>query len=191
MVTILFVLGHACSGKTYLAKQWIQHSLNKGEPWCLMDKDTIGETFSKALLTAYGLSINDRDSPEYKKYVRDLEYQACLDVIREQVSLGVNVVVPGPWTKELKNGDLFINEKLDIPENVRLKHVYLDIKSEIIKERLIKRNHRRDEWKMNNWDIFAKTLEMPKIVLEKNLLIFNNEDTKDQLKVLDSYLYNI
>jgi hypothetical protein len=114
-----------------------------------------------------GLDPNDRDSQGYKDNVRDLEYQACLDVAADQLKLGVSVVLPGPWNKEIVNGKVFDARKLGFPEDTVLRHVYLDATIERMRDRILERENPRDVWKLENWSIFEKTLKVPSAIKER------------------------
>jgi predicted kinase len=188
MAKALFVLGQAGSGKTQFSKKFIKAQLKKKHTWCLMDKDTSGARLSEALMIALGLNPNDKDSSEYKKHVRDLEYQTCLDIAKEQLKLGINVIIPGPWTREVNDGTLFDVEQLGFPLGTKLAHVYIDTPVEQLKKRIINRKKPRDEWKLNNWDTYAKNLEMPQAIKDRNILVFNSfgefeQQEKDVLKL--------
>lgn len=181
----LFVLGHAGSGKTQFSKKFIKSRLAKKEAWCLLDKDVSGDRLSNALMRSYGLNPEDKDSPGYKEKVRDLEYQTCLDIAKDQLSLGINVVLPGPWTKELQNGDLFKLEKLGLPKKTKLAYVYLDVPIDKIKKRIETRSKPKDQWKLANWEEFSKTLYLPQAVIENNVLLLNNQiDFEQQEKMV-------
>lgn len=175
MARALFILGNAGSGKTQLAKKWIRERNQKGESWCLMDKDTIGEVLVKTILKSMNLDPNDRDSDEYRQYVRDLEYEACLNVAREQLRIGVNVVLPGPWSKEIKNGDIFDNLKIGFPEKTQTRHIYLDISEGELKYRIQLRNSARDVWKLNNWDTFKERLLKPEEIINRKIVTLNEK----------------
>lgn len=175
MARALFILGNAGSGKTQLAKKWIRERNQKGESWCLMDKDTIGEVLVKSILKSMNLDSNDRDSDEYRKYIRDLEYEACLNVAREQLRLGINVVLPGPWSKEIKNGDIFDNLKIGFPEKTQTRHIYLDISEGELKYRIKLRNASRDLWKLNNWDTFKERLLKPEEIINRKIVTLNEK----------------
>lgn len=179
MAELVFVLGHSCSGKTTLARQIINHKQQKKECWAMLDKDTVGDKFSRHMLKMLGLPELDRDSPEYKKHIRDLEYMACLDVIREQLENNINVVTPGPWTKELNNGFIFDKKAMNLPEDTKVFYVFLDIPENILKDRMIKRQHPRDKWKLDNWDIFKQTLKCPEIVNEKGVIKIQSENKEE------------
>lgn len=175
MARALFILGHAGSGKSQLAKKWIRDRNQKGESWCLMDKDTIGEVFVKIILQGMNLNPHDRDSNEYRQHVRDIEYEACLNVAREQLRTGVNVVLPGPWSREIQNGHIFDNLKIGFPEKTQTRHVYLDIPEEELKNRIQLRNSNRDVWKLNNWDIFKQRILKPEEIINRKIVTLNNK----------------
>lgn len=167
MAIALFILGHAGSGKSRLAKRWVKSRMKRGECWAMLDKDICGEALANAFMVHLGLDPNDRDSQAYKDNVRDLEYQACLDVAADQLKLGVSVVLPGPWNKEIVNGKVFDVRKLGFPEETMLKHVYLDATIERMKDRILERENPRDVWKLENWSIFEKTLKVPLPIKER------------------------
>lgn len=170
MPIALFVLGHPGSGKTRLSKKWVKTRLRNGEPWALLDKDICGEGLANALMRALGIDENDRDSPAYKCSVRDLEYQGCLRLAAEQLRLGCNVALPGPWTRELESGDIFDPVALGFPSETRLRHVYLDISVEKTKARIEARSSPRDTWKLANWDEYAKSLQQPAAIKQRGVV---------------------
>lgn len=180
MAKVLFVLGQAASGKTQFARKFIKAQLKRKYAWCLMDKDTSGARLSESLMRALGFDPNDKDSCQYKQHVRDLEYQTCLDIAKEQLRLGLNVVIPGPWTKEVNDGTIFDIEKLGFPFGTKLAHVYVDAPLDDIQRRIINRQKNRDEWKLNNWEEYSKCLLMPQAIKDRKVLILNNKDEFDR-----------
>lgn len=191
MAIALFILGHAGSGKTQLATKFVKSQIAAGKAWCMLDKDTTGQVLGHALMTALGLDPNDRDSPAYKEKIRDLEYEACLSIIREQLKLGVNVAIPGPWNKEIVTGKLFSVTQLDFPTDTVLKHVYLDLSETDMKEHIIRRGSHRDHWKLKNWELYAKKLGKPQAITENGVLSFNKQYSHSaQLARLIDYVNN-
>jgi hypothetical protein len=191
MTRALFILGHAGSGKTQLAKKWVKDRIKYGEAWCIMDKDTTGEIFTPYLMEQMGLDKFDRDSSDYKLKIRDLEYHACLNIAKEQLNLGVNVVLPGPWSKEIANNKIFSNTQLGFPEKTQLRHLYFDVSSEKLKERILLRNNKRDEWKLNNWDEFKLRLNKPQEIIDRNIVCVNEEIPDFVLIKKIKHLYKI
>ena len=191
MARALFILGHAGSGKTQLAKKWIRERNSKGESWCLMDKDTIGDVLVKQLLIIMGIDPNDRDSNIYREKVRDFEYEACLNVAREQLRTGINVVLPGPWSKEIKNQTIFDNLKIGFPEKTQTRHIYLDLPEDEIKNRILLRNHPRDKWKLDNWDEFKDRLNKPDEIIDRKIVTVNHKMSDSSVINKIKHLYKI
>ena len=190
MAIVVFVLGHAGSGKTKLSKHWVKSRVKKGEPWVLLDKDICGEGLANALMASLGLDPNDRDSLAYKAQVRDLEYQGCLRLAREQLKLGLNVVMPGPWNKELANGNLFDAHYLSFPEGTSVKYLYVKQSLSNMKKRIIERKSPRDGWKLENWREFEKTLSVPQAVIVHKVPILDMESIleKERLEFMKDCL---
>lgn len=154
----LFLTGPSGTGKTALAQAWVRHRLAQGEPWALLDKDVVGGRLGPRLLTALGGNPQDRDSPLYKREVRDLDYLTTLDLAVQQLELGVNVVLPGPWTKELVAGALFRPERFGAPQ-ARSLVVWLQLPEAERKERIIARGHAQDAWKLRFWGTYAQSAD--------------------------------
>lgn len=126
-------------------------------------------------MLALGLSPLDRDSPEYREKVRDLEYQACLVVAAEQLKLGLNVVLPGPWNRELASGQLFDAEALGFPSETHLAHAYLDLPPDTMKRRIEERADPRDAWKIAHWEEYSMRLSRPAAVDTNKLRLLTPE----------------
>jgi hypothetical protein len=133
----------------------------------------------------------DRDSEEYRYLVRDLEYETCLNVAREQLRIGVNVVLPGPWSKEIKEGIIFNNFKLGFPEKTQTRHIYLDIPEDIIKNRILLRKSERDSWKLKNWDIFKQRLIKPHEIINRKIVTLNHKMSDYVMLNKIKHLYKI
>lgn len=177
----LFILGHAGTGKSVLTSHFIRQELQQHRTWCVLDKDTIGEYWTGPLLEAYGQDPNDRDSPFFKEKVRDLQYKSTLLIGKDQLELGLNVVFPGPWSKELATQALFSAETLGLPLNTILRHVWLELPHSIRKERIIQRADPRDQWKLDHWDDYIYALRKPQAVEEGKIPILNAALPVEQL----------
>lgn len=162
--TALFILGHAGTGKSFLTSHFIQQQQEQARTWCVLDKDVVSERWSGPLLEALGQNPNDRDSPLFKDKVRDLEYASTLRIGRDQLELGLNVVFPGPWSRELASSALFSTQALGLPETTRLRHVWLELPLAVRKERILRRADPRDQWKLDFWESYASALKRPAAV---------------------------
>ncbi|MFV9474549.1 AAA family ATPase [Advenella sp. RU8] len=177
----LFILGHAGTGKSALTTLFIQQQLEQQHTWCVLDKDTVGEYWTGPFLEACGQDPNDRDSPFFKETIRDLQYKSTLLIGKEQLALGLNVVFPGPWSRELATGALFSAQALGLPENTRLYHVWLDLPHPVRKARIIHRGDPRDQWKLANWDDYINSLKKPAAVEQGKIPVLDASTSREAL----------
>ena len=185
----LFILGHAGTGKSALTTLFIQQQLQQQHTWCVLDKDTVGEYWTGPFLEACGQNPNDRDSPFFKEKIRDLQYKSTLLIGQEQLQLGLNVVFPGPWSRELASGALFSAQALNLPENTRLCHVWLDLPHPVRKARIIQRGDPRDQWKLEHWDVYIDSLKKPAAVEQGIVPVLDaSESPEALLKALQDVL---
>lgn len=184
-----FILGHAGTGKSFITSRFIERQKQRGRAWCLLDKDVVGENWSGPLLQALGRDPNDRDSPFFKENVRDLQYASTLRIAVDQLALGLNTVLPGPWSRELASGALFSARALGLPEGTRLRHVWLDLPLDIRKERIIQRADPRDQWKLDNWETYAGALKRPAAVVSGQVPVLDSSlPVAEQLAMLDALI---
>ena len=91
------IVGPPAAGKTTFARQ-----LARERQAALVDIDTATEPLARAALTALGKDPNDRDSPSFKNRFRDPIYACLFDIAAANLP-HVDVVMTGPFTKELTN----------------------------------------------------------------------------------------
>ena len=153
---ILFA-GHAGTGKSTLAKKALPLLIEKtGEDFFFLDKDTVYGAFSAHVMELTIQNPNDRDSPFYLENLRDWEYQGLIDITRENLLLGVNVILVGPFSKEIQSGQMFDAQKLGVPPQTSIQIVWIDLEEFEAKKRMEKRADPRDEWKLAHWGQYAK-----------------------------------
>jgi len=151
--TALFILGHAGTGKSFLTEHFVGQQQAQGRAWCVLDKDVVSEIWSGPFLQAMGQDPQDRDSPFFKEKVRDLEYLSTLRIARDQLELGLNVIFPAPWSRELASSALFSNQVLGFLQHTKLRHVWLELSISVRRERSIKRADPRDQWELDHWEV--------------------------------------
>lgn len=184
--TALFILGHAGTGKSFLTQHFVAQQREEGRAWSILDKDVVSESWSGRLLEALGQAPNDRDSPLFKEKVRDLEYLSTLRIARDQLALGLDVVFPGPWSRELASLALFSTQELGLPARTRLRHVWLELSLAVRKERLIARADPRDQWKLDHWEAYVDALKRPATVKNGSIPIIDaNLPLAEQIGILD------
>ncbi|QWE07999.1 AAA family ATPase [Polynucleobacter ibericus] len=158
---ILFA-GHAGTGKSTLAKKALPLIIEKtGEDFFFLDKDTVYGAFSSHVMQLTTQNPNDRDSPFYLENLRDWEYQGLIDVARENLLLGVNVILVGPFSKELQSGKMFNAQELGVPLQTSIQIAWIDLEEIEAKQRMIKRADPRDEWKLAHWGQYAQRRTEP------------------------------
>lgn len=174
---ILFA-GHAGTGKSTIAKKALPLIIEKtGEDFFFLDKDTVYGSYSAHVMELTTQNANDRDSPYYLENLRNWEYQGLIDIARENLLLGVNVILVGPFSSEIQSGRMFDPVALGIPPQTRIQIAWIDLNEEEARKRMIKRADPRDEWKLAHWNEYAKRrIEPPTHELLKR---FDNSEFDD------------
>ncbi|MFC4598655.1 AAA family ATPase [Cohnella hongkongensis] len=157
MAKLVFFIGGAGSGKTTLAKK-----LAARRRAVLLDMDTLLRPAAEAIMTLAGLDPNDRDSAEYKRLCRDLGYQITMDAALENVGLGNDAYVVGPFTREAEDPD-WVRGQLarigDAAEKVEVKVVVVYLADlAVYRRRIEARATELDRWKLENWTEFSRSL---------------------------------
>jgi len=153
---ILFA-GHAGTGKTTLAKKALPLIIEKtGADFFFLDKDTVYGAYSAHIMELTTNNPHDRDSPFYLKNLRDWEYAGLIAIAKENLQLGVNVILVGPFSTEIQSGKIFNPDQLGIPSESSIKIAWIELAENEAKHRLEKRADPRDEWKLQHWDDYVK-----------------------------------
>jgi len=159
---LLLFAGHAGTGKTTLAKRALPLLAEKSKrDFFFLDKDTAYGAFSSHVMGLLTGNPADRDSPTYLQNLRDREYSGLLDITRENLALGRNVMLVGPFTRELMAGKFFEPAQLDMPAHTECRVAWIDLSTEEAKRRIEARADPRDDWKLANWDDYLKRRVQP------------------------------
>lgn len=176
---ILFA-GHAGTGKSTLAKKALPFIIERtGEDFFFLDKDTVYGAFSAHVMELTTHNPNDRDSPYYLQNLRDWEYQGLIDIARENLLLGVNVILVGPFSREIQSGRIFNPEALGIPTQTKISIAWINLNEDAAKIRIEKRADPRDEWKLAHWDEYVtRRIDPPQhsSIHHFDNLLFNQEE---------------
>ncbi|MBB6733570.1 AAA family ATPase [Cohnella zeiphila] len=176
MGKMIFFVGGAGAGKTTLAKQ-----IAARRSAAFLDMDTLLRPAAEALMRAAGLDPLDRDSADYKRLCRDLGYRITMDAALENVSLGTDVCIVGPFTREIADPDWIAGElgrggNAIGQENVKAIRVYLADET-LYRARIEQRGSGLDRWKLDHWETFRKGLAPTPIAWplpDGNILDFDN-----------------
>ncbi|WP_133648646.1 AAA family ATPase [Paraburkholderia flava] len=175
MTHLIFFCGHAGTGKTTVAKRLVGPLMRAtGAPFCLLDKDTLYGPTGAAAIGALTGNPHDRDSPLYLQHLRDPEYRGLIDTARENLALGVSVVVVAPLSREVRERKLVDRAWLGVPGDVTIRVVWVHVAEALAHQRIAERNHPDDAYKLANWDTYrARRFEPAGDVLD-DLLMFDS-----------------
>lgn len=175
MPRLFFFCGHSGTGKTTLAKRLVTSLIQQsGEPFCLLDKDTLYGSYSAAVMALLTGDPNDRDSPTYLQHLRDPEYRALLDTARENLSLDVNVIVVAPLSREIRTHQLLNPEWLRMPEQTDMRIVWVHLEEAEARRRIERRGNPNDAYKLTHWDDYRLRRFLPAPSDYPELIYFDN-----------------
>lgn len=168
MKKIIIITGMPGVGKTTLGK-----ALAKTINAAFLDKDTVSDKFTN-LITKNVTHEHDKESDFYRSEVRDLEYEVTMDIAIEQINYINNVIVVGPFTKELKDNLIFFEKYKKNNINVEFHFFNIICNKEENKRRIKIRNLPEDKMKLDDWKNYSKRRK--DIKLNKNVLIIKNDE---------------
>jgi predicted kinase len=172
---LVFFCGHAGTGKTTVAKRLIGPLMRAtGEPFCLLDKDTLYGRYSSAAMGMLTGDPNDRDSPLYLQHLRDPEYQGLIATARENLELGISALVVAPLSREVRDRRLFDRTWLGVTEDVEIRIVWVYTSEETAHQRIVARGNPNDAYKLAHWDEYRQRRFVPGDELCEELLMFDN-----------------
>ncbi|NIK80398.1 adenylate kinase family enzyme [Paenibacillus castaneae] len=187
MRKLVFFVGGAGAGKTTLAK-----ALAKRRGAVLLDMDTLLRPAAVALMTQAGLDPTDRDSKAYKALCRDLGYRITMDAALENIDIGNDVLVIGPFTKGIETPRWIEQELSSIEaslDDVSVKVIFVSLHDEQqYYERIRKRGSELDRWKLDHWSEFRLSLTSKTLswrLPASSVLYFDNSNQADEHAVLE------
>ncbi|GJH14067.1 ATP-binding protein [Caballeronia novacaledonica] len=183
MKHLIFFCGHAGTGKTTLARQLFASLMQAtGEPFCLLDKDTLYGAYSAAAIGALTGDPHDRDSPLFIEHFRDPEYRCLIDTAAENLALGVSVAIVAPLTREVRSARLFDRAWLGIDDDVVIRVVWVHVDESVARERIIARGDPNDAYKLAHWEEYRQRLFVTDAALAQTLVMFDNTAPSDQAR---------
>ncbi|WP_336785299.1 AAA family ATPase [Paenibacillus sp. MMO-177] len=193
MRKLVFFVGGAGAGKTTLAK-----ALAKKRGAAVFDMDTMLRPAAVQIMTVAGLDPNDRDSEEYKKLCRDLGYRITMDAALENIGVGTDAFVIGPFTKEISDPFWIVKELASAGaslDDVDVKAVVVYLQDEDMHySRIEERGLAMDQYKLEHWDSFARSLGRRTLAWElpdSSVLYYDNSHPFDEaaLERLEGFVY--
>jgi len=172
---LVFICGHAGTGKTTLAKMLIGSLMKAtGSPFCLLDKDTLYGGYSAAAMGMLTGDPNDRDSPLFLEHLREPEYRGLIDTARDNLELGVSALVVGPLSREVRARRLFDRAWLGVGDDVSVRVVWVHVSEETAHQRIVARANPNDAYKLAHWDEYRQRRFVPAGDMCNDLLMFDN-----------------
>jgi predicted kinase len=163
MHTVFIICGTPGSGKSTYARR-----LAADRHATLLDIDTATERLVRIALTESGHSPDDRDSKYFKRIFREPIYDTLFDIARENLP-AQDVVVVGPFTKEIKDPDWL--EKLSLNLGGPIEVHYVQCPPDTRRSRLLSRGDARDQAKLDDWDNYARYYGEENVPVFKHKLI--------------------
>jgi len=148
MTRAYIVCGSPGTGKTVYGKK-----LAERIGAAFLDIDVSTERLVSLALELAGHDSADRDSSFFKMHFREPIYEQLFDIARDNLR-HINVVIAGPFTKELMNPEWCerLTERLGCPVEIH----YVSCAPEIRRKRMLKRGDPRDEAKLRDWDEYVR-----------------------------------
>jgi len=173
---LVFFCGHAGTGKTSLARRLLPQLMRAtGEPFCLLDKDTLYGGYSAAVMGVLAGDPNDRDSPLYLKHLRDPEYRSLIDTARDNLALGISALIVAPLSREVRDRRLFDRAWLGVGDDVSIRIVWVHVPEDVARSRIVTRNNPNDAYKLAHWDEYRQRRFVPDSHASRDLLMFDNQ----------------
>lgn len=148
--TLYLIAGMPAVGKTTFAQQ-----LAAKTSACLLDIDTTTETLVQAAMKRITGDPDDRDSPVFKETFREPIYRTLFTLADANLPHS-DVVVTGPFTKELRNANWPTDVQTQLSTPSRVRCIFLHCPAQLREERLRKRDNPRDRAKLANWQEHLK-----------------------------------
>ncbi|MBB3113859.1 adenylate kinase family enzyme [Paenibacillus phyllosphaerae] len=192
MGRLVFFLGPAGAGKTTVAK-----SLARRRSAVLLDMDTLLRPAAEAIMKLQGLDPDDRDSDDYKRLCRDLGYRITMDAALENIELGTECFVIGPFTKETEDPKWLKQELRRIGRtltDIEVKVVFVHLKGLAdYRQRIERRGSVLDQWKLDHWETFSRSLARRQLhwpIDARSMMEFDNTAalTSEKLAMLELFL---
>ena len=173
----LFLIGSppAC-GKTYISRLLASHLPNP----VYLDKDSLIRLSNQAYAAADEPCV--RDTPFFKKYLRDAEYETIIDIGVECLEFNDCVIINAPFAKEFRNAEYMeiLQRRISL-FGAEIIPVWVKYDPELSKQRMIARDSDRDTWKLSHWDEYIATQNYDAPALKGIVVIdTTNEDDRNE-----------
>lgn len=162
MPKLFVIAGAAGAGKSTYGK-----ALAKEKKACFLDSDTVTEDVVRAGMLAGGMSPDDRDSPQYRRFFREAVYEALYQISAENLP-HLDVVIVGPFTSEIRESDW--PTQLASRFNSKIEVHFVSCDETVRLERIKNRANPRDQWKIKNWQDYLEKSSISPPVFQHHMI---------------------
>ena len=166
---IVLVAGPPATGKNYVSEK-IAKALGSV---AYFDKDDLVDLVNSAFKIA-GKEVN-RDSEFYIENIRPFEYTTIIKLAQSALNFTDIALINAPFLGELRNIEYIADLKNSLlANNIELFVAWTYTTTDIVYERMLKRNASRDKWKLENWQEYLKTVDYSVPTKAKEEVLFDN-----------------
>jgi predicted kinase len=180
MPRLIFFCGHAGTGKTTLAKRVAAAA--PAQQRVVLPAGQ-GHAVRRLQQRRDGGADGRRQRPRqplYLQHLRGPEYAGLLNTARENLALGVNCIVVGPLSREVRAHQLADRAWLGVADDVVVRVVWVHLQEDEARRRIQARGNPNDAWKLAHWDDYRTRLFMPEAAQYPELLLYDNTQAPDE-----------
>lgn len=178
--SLIIIAGCAGAGKTTVGKE-----LARRLGFAYIDKDTVTKEYTDFILTQLGSFAGDRESDLYKNQVLPIEYRVTFKVCKDVLENGKSVILTIPFIGQIKDWSKWVSirNEAGISDDIDVKFIWIKHNIDTEKANIIKRNDTRDEYKLNHWSEYAKSVEGIEPSAEYNAYLYTNDCKADSTEL--------
>jgi|SRR5215217_2317810 len=164
--------GYAGSGKDELGQ-----ALGSKTGWAYFSKNAITRKMTEAALELAGRSPNDRESNAYLTLIRPAEYETVIDILLQNLRLGVNMIISAPFIREFNNEAWCRRLSANVESiGAELHVIWVRCDSDTMHQYIRHRGAARDSAKMENWEKYVDSLDFQYKPLLKHRIVDNSSE---------------
>ncbi|MBE0472165.1 MAG: ATP-binding protein [Methyloprofundus sp.] len=150
---LILIGGVPGSGKTLIGKEIAKRI------GFFVDKDSVSRFFTERMLELLGSHADDRESKVYLESVRSVEYRTMIEHALDNIEIGRSVICSAPFIREFDDPQWLDEVSLEAKSfGSEVVTIWVHVDTPTAHGRIVGRGESRDNWKLENWDAYIKTL---------------------------------
>lgn len=180
---MIVITGQPGAGKTTIGRYFAKYF-----EIAFLDKDIICDEFTFYIMKNLFGKEFDKDSKEYKDNVRGIEYSTFKNIIKSQLEIEVSFVAVAPFTEEVRDQSDYFDDiyELAYHNGYDINFIYLEAEENEVKKRIIERNKKEDQAKLETWEIYSKRFKS--VSLKEYIKPFLNDNLDDTIENIMNYI---